>query len=871
MSNDPQRTRSDKKKLPVPPGTQLLSVPEREATNERATASSLIQRSPLVFPLFSNTSPNNPFFQLGVKLHRPKSQLIEEEIDDIEDTHTTKRTISVKKGTTRNPPQTSTIPDSTNPESAKQRIPPTSAETNSQTSLSPKSNVPRTPASSQITLQSQIETAAHHAAALANKTPPLSLRKRELELAAFAGKKERNQLIHSRAVGTQDSERSQDGPLTNFLPKTSDGYLRNPFIKDENESDSQFLSQSQILSQSQVSGGSASSTYVPTQDSDALNIADPTREYNLRRGPQRESAIRQQFIRKNIQKQCRRCGAIHFYIDEYCTATVDINGSSNMEHLSEETIDHRAKARALFSLNQPDFQLPPPAQIASPAMTKDDMALFAEFLKFKAAHAQAQQANPVRNTPPIIPSSLDNPSDDDGKSHTSSRRSNQTASDTSSVTSSRRSIRSTHMDSVTSSRRSNQSPDMASVIACAITKTMANTPSAVDIATAMASALGNASHNMTTNDPPKITKIYDSIHLMTVIWPAYQVYEHQAPATSQCRSLWDLYSHDQKTDVLEFFQEPIIIVEDDSVTTLHRNKNWFDNLSTPDFLTAMCRELGYASCIATEHALKEIKFPGPLSDLQSWVTFKAAWILALKQMSSRSRVSEKNLSTIFKNSLPSNYWKTNYDQQGHRDWLSGYKWCIKQLSNKEFQSGYNIDAEQLLKTAGIKHSSEIEELKKKIALLESAKNSPFQKKDDHTKSEGKHKEKAESTDAKTKSDKSEKSDNKWEVQGNVNPKWDPDNPRDDNPDKKNCSTCTALHKYADELCTAAKVKGTTTDTPRLAPDILQQRKWDKQELGHYCTKLVSNPSISSGKTSIEAHHGKAAATAATLGGAAKKK
>jgi hypothetical protein len=825
MNNDSQRTRSDKKKLPAPQGTQLFSVPEREEP-PRTSATRLLQRSPVILPNFSNTSPNNPFFQLGVNLHRPKSPL-EEDIDDIEDAlPPSKQTIQVKKGTTRISPSFTSITPELAPQNATNRTSP--EKLSSLRSLSPKPSAHGTPAPSQASLQAQFEAAANHIAAITKQTPT-QLRDRELELAAFAGPKERRQLLSSRALNSQDSDRSQDGPITNFLPKTTDGYLKSKFIKGNSETPSQ------SLSQSQVSGGSASqSTYYPSQNSEPQNLANPQRQYNFRqRAPQTERSIRQQFIRQDDRQQCQRCGAIHFYIDDFCTATVDIDGEE-ISALPHDTFEHRVQARMLFSLNEPDFALPLAPTVISaygPQLSHEDVALFAEFLKFKAAQD-------ALNRPPVIPSSR--PLTDDEE------------------TSSQTSLRSHPAHDVT---------QMASIIASAISQTMAQTPTAVDIASAMATAIGKTSHNMTTNDPPKITRILDSIHLMTVIWPAYQVYEHQAGA-GKFRSLWDLYSRDQKTDVLEFFQAPIIIIEDETVTTLIRDEKWFDSLPTPEFLVAMCKELGYPSVIATEAALKEIKFPGPLSDLQSWVTFKASWILALKQMSSRSRISDKNLSTIFKNSLPSIYWKANYDQQGHRDWLSGYKWCVLQLSNKEFQSGYNIDAEQLLKSAGAKHSTEIEELKKKIALLESAHSSKKNDKSSEIKQEGKQKPAADHAD-KAKSDKV--SDNKWEVQGNVNPKWDPNNQRDDNPEKKSCSICNAIHKYADELCTAAKVKGTTTDTPRLDPTVLHQRKWDKQQLGHYCTKLVSNPTLSSEKTSIEAHHGKAAATAATLGGAAKKK
>jgi hypothetical protein len=99
---------------------------------------------------------------------------------------------------------------------------------------------------------------------------------------------------------------------------------------------------------------------------------------------------------------------------------------------------------------------------------------------------------------------------------------------------------------------------------------------------------------------------------------------------------------------------------------------------------------------------------------------------------------------------------------------------------------------------------------------------------------------------------------KFESQGNVNPKWDPENPRDDNPAKIPCGTCEGLHKYADKFCTASKIKGTSKDTPRLTPLDLQQRKYDRQELGHYCNTLTSKP------TSIADHHETAAAASATI-------
>lgn len=853
MSNDnnPQRTRSDKKKNPALQRTALLSILEREATPRSATAS--LQRSSSAFPAFANTSPNNPYFPLGVQLHTPKSNIqTEPPVDDIEDFEQPKAKLSgtyARRSTAfTNPPDFPVQSRSAKEiiQILSQSTPPTVSH------ISPNEKAAAQSASPGLRLPVQVQPVQSTSTGIPLMTP----RQRELALAALAGPKERKLLAQSRVLGSQDSDRSNDGPITQFLRHTKDGYLPGNFVVEESESGSNFNSQSRT---SDPSGGSASQDYLPSQNSDAQNVADPTRHYNFRsrRAPRNSDEIRKQFINTD-QDQCQRCGVIHFYNDEFCTAKHDIDGHLT-ETLPYDTIEHRLRARELFSLNEPDIL--PPSQPASPVVVAplqlraEDMALFAEFIKFKQATQNAGlpaifidsgrrempgpdpgPSNHIMHHVPPAPCDAPLNSDDDNEeqqSQTSSR-----------------------------SRRSSRSgQDLASVIASAISQTLARTPSASEIAIAMATAMGKSSHNMTTNDPPKITKILDSIHLMTVIWPAYQAYEHQAGRTPY-RSLWDLYNHDQKVDILEFFQEPVIVIDDDTTTVLHRNEAWFDSLSSLEFLTAMCKELGYPNVIVAESTLKAITFPGPLSDLQSWVTFKAAWTLALKQMSARSRISDKNLSTIFKNSLPSAYWKSNYDQQGHRDWISGYKWCIKQLSNKEFQSGYNIDAEQMLKSADAKHSAEIEKLKLKIATLESAVLSHPKKEVKSDKFEGKAKS-AEQIDK-------PKSDKPWEVQGNVNPKWDPLNQRDDNPHKIPCITCTALHKYSHELCTAAKVKGTQKDTPRLDPKVLQQRKWDKQELGHYCTKLVPNPTLSAVKT-IETHHANAADTAATLGGSAKKK
>ena len=283
---------------------------------------------------------------------------------------------------------------------------------------------------------------------------------------------------------------------------------------------------------------------------------------------------------------------------------------------------------------------------------------------------------------------------------------------------------------------------------------------------------------------------------------------------------------------------------------------WFDALSNTEFLAEMCKELGFQDVLDTETSLKAIKFKGTVNSKKNWVTFKTSWSQALKQMSSRSQLAEKSLSNLFKNSIPDQYWRTNYDQQNHKTWLAGYNWCISKLLDVPFQTGFSRHTDSLIKIAEIKHNAEIDLLKKKVADLEAGKSRGADKRPDAPKAKP------------TAVEDSSASKPAWDTQKNVNPLWDPANQRDDNPEKKKCSICQGIHKYKDELCTASKIKGTDKDTPRLSPPELLKRKWKRQQLGFYCAQLVTQPPEDG--TSIESHHLKAAATAKTVDAAAKK-
>jgi hypothetical protein len=311
--------------------------------------------------------------------------------------------------------------------------------------------------------------------------------------------------------------------------------------------------------------------------------------------------------------------------------------------------------------------------------------------------------------------------------------------------------------------------------------------------------------------------------------------------------LWQLYSADQKKTILELFRDPIVLVDGDSATTIHRDREYFDTFTNEQFLECLCSEFGFPDVVSAERAFKAIKFIPPASNRINWVNYKSKWDLTLKQTSRNSRLSSKSMVNIFKQGIPDHYFRTCFEQQNHKDWLAAYEWCTIQLTNSKFLEGMNRHTSSHLTEIESKHSTEIEALKKEIATLKGS--SQMKTKFDEQKS--------------TKQREIKSAPTKFESQGNVNPKWDPEHPRDDNPSKKPCETCQGLHKYADEFCTASKIKGTSKDTPRLSPLDLQQRKYDRQELGHYCVSLTSKPA------SIADHHETAAAASATIQATAK--
>jgi hypothetical protein len=236
MSNDdnPQRTRSDKKKTPALKRTVPFSIPEKEVT-PRSILVSLLQRSPLTLPTFANTSPNNPYYSLGVALHTPKVNIqTEPPVDDIEDFEQPPQKLSgnyARRSTAfKNPPN---VPSQSL--SAKELIHILSQSTPpADPHLSPpKNNTEKAAAKSTSPLSSRHTQIPP---ALTGMTP----RQRELALSKLAGPKERRILRQSVLLGSQDSARSHDGPITQFLRHTKDGYLPGNFVVEESDHGSNF-------------------------------------------------------------------------------------------------------------------------------------------------------------------------------------------------------------------------------------------------------------------------------------------------------------------------------------------------------------------------------------------------------------------------------------------------------------------------------------------------------------------------------------------------------------------------------------------------------------------------------------------------------
>jgi hypothetical protein len=806
--------------------------------NSEIPSSHLVSRSPLEAPEFrselidhgqqlarTSNSPYTPFTGTNSRnsalIHL--SPLHEEAIDDIES--------FPRAQVQRNPPVVSHAPSPNPFEALRQRHTPApyAARTASPAQVPVQNESPAKSATStpvvptdiqdeEVNLQQQLIRLTKELARVRQKmAPQQTARDTELLLAQHADRTERKSIIHSRAIASQDSVRSIDGPLVQFLKKSTDGYLLSSFVVQDSQPSSQFISQPNASSQSPSGGSASDSSFVPTQTSDQQNIPNSSRQYNFRH--QGTIDLRGEFIRKNMKNGCQRCGTAHEYIDELCTHSHNTM-NDQLCPLSTEQCEHRIRSKRLMGFPAEHTQFDDDEHTA--------WLQWKERRKTLLAEAVAESAHRL-----LHPSDDHTPhsADEDSLSRSSAQSSRKSQS------------------SRASKHHSSSTP----------------APSAIDIAVAVAAAVGNSQqkvNNLVTNDPPIISNVEDSNYLMDTIWPAYQKYVHLA-GDGPHRSLWDLYSPDQKQTMIDNFSDPVTTqINPTTIQTLHRNREWFNNLSNEQFLEEMCKELGFQDVMATETALKAIKFKGTVNQKKNWVNFKASWTLAVKQMSSRSQLSDKSMSIIFKNSIPDQYWRTNYEQQNHKSWLQGYAWCISKLLDTPFQNGFSRHTESLIKTAETKHHAEIDALKRTVAELEAS---------SLHKGADKRPDKAKAippvdipgTTAPTKA--------AWDTQKNVNPLWDPTNQRDDNKDKKPCSICSGIHKYKDELCTASKIKGTTTDTPRLSPTELQKRKWARQQLGFYCSSLTNPPTEdASTPSSIESHHQKAAAVAKTVDAKPKK-
>jgi hypothetical protein len=637
----------------------------------------------------------------------------------------------------------------------------------------------------------------------------------------------------ARNIGSQDSAHSQDGPMLRHLAKTKEGYYREDFVSSDHDSSPEFSNSERESSQS---------SFKASQVSDTANVPNPEREYNFRPRTARAhvpSQLPRELIQQNSHEndavaevrpeqfsididdfisddQCERCGVYHGYVAHLCTEIEDIDGHA-IESLSASELNfrnatkHNLLQRKFMLKEQAKFEEEKRIHLLDLQHWQHQRDVFMRKNGTQWTQSQISNSSEARSLSQVAPSTSVS------LHHRAPTNTQEIAADDLSDG---------------QSQRSSRSQDMQQIVSATATQ----------IGAALAQALGGhrgQPNQLMTNDPPKITNISDSIYLMDVIWPGYQEYVHKGGKTS----LWNLYSHDQKKTILELFRDPVVLIDGESAITIHRDRNYFDRFTNEQFLECLCGELGFPDVVTTERAFKAIKFAPPASARINWVNYKTKWDLTLKQTSASSRLSSKSMVNIFKQGIPDHYFRTCFEQQNHKDWLAAYAWCMLQLSNFKFLEGMNRHASSHLSEIETKHASEVELLKAQIATLKG------------------------STSAKPKFDDSKSAKpvetkvtikGKFESQGNVNPKWDPENPRDDNPSKKLCGTCDGLHKYADEFCTASKKKGTSTDTPRLSPLVLQQRKYDRQELGHYCNALTAKPA------SIADHHETAAAASATI-------
>ena len=165
----------------------------------------------------------------------------------------------------------------------------------------------------------------------------------------------------------------------------------------------------------------------------------------------------------------------------------------------------------------------------------------------------------------------------------------------------------------------------------------------------------------------------DVDYLLNTYKPLYDKYKASC-GKKRFETIFECYTDSQRTRISRFLTDK---ENDWTVDRLH-------TLSNVDFIGLMCRKKGISTTSQTETNLRKIVLKEPLTGKNNWVDFEVDWEDCLKQVSATGKLDDKRLATIYRESIPDPFLRTNLKQTKFHTWQDMHAHMLVQILNSEF-------------------------------------------------------------------------------------------------------------------------------------------------------------------------------------------
>ena len=357
--------------------------------------------------------------------------------------------------------------------------------------------------------------------------------------------------------------------------------------------------------------------------------------------------------------------------------------------------------------------------------------------------------------------------------------------------------------------------------------------------------------------PPEHGEWDDVEHLMNKFLPVYERYKHSCKRGYH-NSIWELYTPTQRRKIAKFLSDK---ADEHSVNAKHDS---LAQLTNEDFLAQLCAAKGHSTSSLTELALRAIEFKGKLTEKASWINHETAWEECLKKSSANGIVEEKRLLTIYRDSIPDQYFQSALLQRKFFTWKEAHAFILTQLKNTAFIIPYHETCVKRLQQEASSTSLRRGEQEKPSSKPRHPADSTSSHRDREPHAGGA------ATPAHERSDKSEFKPldyrNQYGIR-NVNPNMK--NPNFTlNKDNTPCSRCGRTHKWTADMCTEAESKDGTPLT--MSKDEVTTRMLARWSAGFFFKKRVAAAYASPSAQESAAASTKAANAIQGGGGVTKK-